>query len=251
MPDSWVCSRCQADNFRDRWTCYRCHADYQETLDTPSYEETYQERDLEDNDVFSEEGLEKEKEEEVRNIELSKGGGARKDTNENEETNGQADQLLSGQEDRVGLDPGIGLEEVGEREEGEIIEEVKSLKDAHQADENEKARAEAEAFSIQSREKDPETVGKVSSEEKKTDAQKITGMLVLPDNVYYPLVFPDDERGLYFTDSEGEEEEKEAAATQKEEEAAPAPSITTAGVEQSPKAATEEVHPLSEVSGGE
>ena len=94
------------------------------------------------------------------------------------------------------------------------------MKDAHHAEGIEKIEAEAEAL-IQSREKDPEEVGKVSSEEKKTDDQKITGYLVLPDNIYYPLVFPDDERGLYFTDSEGEEEEKEAAATQNKEEAAP------------------------------
>ena len=44
-------------------------------------------------------------------------------------------------------------QEVGEREEGEIIEEVEGLKDVHQAEENKKVEAAAEAVSIQSRER--------------------------------------------------------------------------------------------------
>ena len=207
------------------------------------------ERHLEDNDVFYEDSHDHvEEKEEDGNTEVSGGGGgARKDTNHNEkevETKVQDDQALSGQEDGAGLEPGIGLEEPGEREEGEIVEDV------HQA-ENEKVEAEAKAFSIQS--KDQEEGAKVSSAEKKTDDKKITGIYVLPDNIYYSLVFEDDERGLYYTDSEGEEEETEAAATQNKDEAAPPPTspTTSPSVDQPPQAVTKEVHPLSQVGGGE
>ena len=214
------------------------------------------ERHLEDNDVFYEDSHDRvEEKEEYGNTAISGGGqgGARKDTNHNEkevETKVQDDQALSGQEDGAGLEPGIGLEEPGEREEGEIVEEGKIVEDVHQA-ENEKVEAEAKAFSIQS--KDQEEGAKVSSAEKKTDDKKITGIYVLPDNIYYSLVFEDDERGLYYTDSEGEEEETEAATTQNKDEAAPPPTTTTTSpsVEQPPKAVTEEVHPLSLVGGGE
>ena len=52
----------------------------------------------------------------------------------------------------------------------------------------------------------------------KPEKKRITGVLILPDNIYYKLEDPDDERGLYFTDSEQEAEEEEEENKKEEEE---------------------------------
>ena len=193
---------------------------------------------------------------EERNTEATRGEDGRKDSNENEvetETKDQEEQLPIDQ-----FGPSVDsktITEKDDREEGEIVEETKdsNSNEDEEAKENETAEAEAEAV-IQSIEKDrKQVVISEVSEENKTEPKKITGILVLPDNIFYNLLeSSDDELGLYFTDSDIEDEpETETADPQNKEGLTPTIISTSDTVDQQSNAVSEEALRVERVVGGE
>ena len=222
QPGCWVCSSCSANNFGDRQVCYRCLAPCQEDhgLNTGHYEDNNinnRAREFGDDNVLCQEREVEDSQDhrvEERKAEGQKGESGRRDSNENEVETKEQNVQLPLDQFSSSVDHKTIMEELDDREEGEIVEETKDSDSnkVKEADENEKASADAQAV-IQSSEKERENQVEIRSEEQKQENKKIKGILVLPDNIYYNLESPDDELGLYYTDSEMEDEPEGAPAT--------------------------------------